>query len=295
MTRAGRPHRPLPLGRPLPPLGGPSIRPSIMYTGAMAGGRMMFIGDIVGEPGRKAVKRLLPILRDRYAVDFVVANGENAAGGLGITERTATALLDAGVDVITTGNHVFRHREVYRFLDSEPRIVRPSNYLESNPGRGYTVIEKDGRRWAVVNLSGTVFLDAARSPFHEADRVLALLRDKADQVVVDLHAEVTSEKVAMGWHLDGRALAVIGTHTHVPTADARVLPKGTAYITDAGMTGARGGVIGVQKEQILERFLTQLPVKFETATEDVWLMGCVVEATDQGLAQSIEQVLEPAE
>jgi 2',3'-cyclic-nucleotide 2'-phosphodiesterase len=268
---------------------------SFGYTARMSGHRLLFIGDIVGEPGRHALIEALPGLRERYSPQLVVANGENVAGGLGITTRTANSMLDAGVDVITTGNHVFRHREVYRFLDSEPRIVRPSNYLESNPGRGHTVIEKDGRRWAIVNLSGTVYLDAARSPFHEADRVLALLRGKADHVVVDLHAEVTSEKVAMGWHLDGRALAVIGTHTHVPTADARVLPNGTAYITDAGMTGARGGVIGVQKEQILERFLTQLPVKFETATEDVWLMGCVVEATDRGLAQSIEQVLEPAE
>lgn len=238
---------------------------------------------------------MLPALREQHAVDLVIANGENAAGGLGITERTATGLLDAGVDVITTGNHVFRHRDVYGFLDTCDQIVRPSNYLETNPGKGYTVVEREGARWGVVNLSGTVFMDAARSPFHEADRVLALLRDRADFVIVDLHAEVTSEKVAMGWHLDGRALAVLGTHTHVPTADARVLPGGTAYLTDVGMTGARDGVIGVQKEQILERFLTQLPVKFETATEDVWLMGCVVEATDQGLARSIEQVLVPAE
>jgi hypothetical protein len=255
--------------------------------------RLLFLGDIVGEPGRRALLDLLPILRERHSPDLVVANGENAAGGLGITQRIATGLLDAGVDVITTGNHVFRHREVYSFLDSSDRIVRPANYLESNPGRGYTVIERGGTRWAVVNLSGTVYLDAARSPFHEADRILNRLEGRADLVVVDFHAEVTSEKVAMGWHLDGRVLAVIGTHTHVPTADARVLPGGTAFMSDVGMTGARDSVIGVKKEQALERFLTQLPVKFETADQDVWVMGCLVESSD-GLAHSIEPVMVPA-
>jgi metallophosphoesterase (TIGR00282 family) len=255
--------------------------------------RLRFLGDIVGEPGRRALLDLLPSLRDRHSPDLIVANGENAAGGLGITQRIASGLLGAGIDVITTGNHVFRHREVYPFLDSSDRIVRPANYLESNPGRGYTVVEKAGVRWAVVNLSGTVYLDAARSPFHEADRILAQLEGKADLVVVDFHAEVTSEKVAMGWHLDGRALAVIGTHTHVPTADARVLPEGTAFVSDVGMTGARDSVIGVKKEQALERFITQLPVKFETADQDLWVMGCVVESAN-GLARSIEQVMMPS-
>jgi metallophosphoesterase (TIGR00282 family) len=256
--------------------------------------RLLFIGDVVGGPGRKGLAATLPELRERYSPDLVVANGENAASGIGITERTAKSLLDCGVDVITTGNHVYRHRDVYTFLDTCERIVRPANYMPANPGRGWTVVEAGGRRWAIVNLSGNVFLSAARSAFPAIDEVLGELTGKADLVVVDFHAEVTSEKVAMGWHLDGRVLAVIGTHTHVPTADGRVLPGGTAYLTDAGMTGARGGVIGVRREQALERFITQLPVKFETADEDVWVMGCVVESGDDGLARSIELVMQPS-
>jgi 2',3'-cyclic-nucleotide 2'-phosphodiesterase len=259
----------------------------------MPDARLLFLGDVVGEPGRKGLVRTLPSLLEQHSPDFVVANGENSAGGLGITERIARALLDAGVDVITTGNHVFRHRDVYAFLDSSDRIVRPANYLHSNPGRGHTVVEKNGIRWAVVNLSGNVYLQAAHPCFQEVDRILKQLEGEADLVVVDFHAEVTSEKVAMGWHLDGRALAVIGTHTHVPTADARVLPGGTAYISDVGMTGARTSVIGVKKEQALERFLTQLPVRFETADQDVWVMGCMVDAAD-GRARSIEPVMVPA-
>ncbi len=255
----------------------------------------MFLGDIVGEPGRVAVSTTLPSLVERHRPDLVIANGENVAGGLGITRRTATKLLDSGIDVLTTGNHVYRHRDIYEFLDSSDRIVRPANYLETNPGRGHTVVEKAGARWAVVNLSGNLFMQAAYSPFHVADRVLAQLRDKADYVIVDIHAEATSEMVGMGWHLDGRALAVLGTHTHVPTADGRVLPGGTAFISDVGMTGARGGVIGVKKEQILERFLTQMPVKFETAVDDVWVMGCVIETSENGLASSFEQIMVPAE
>jgi metallophosphoesterase (TIGR00282 family) len=257
--------------------------------------RVLFIGDVVGEPGRKAIERTLPGLIERHSPDLVITNGENIAGGLGITERTARKLLDAGTDVITTGNHVYRHPEVYDFLDRSDRIVRPANYLETNPGRGYVVFEKDGVRWGVVNLSGRVFIDAAHSPFHVADRILAKLGDDADYVIVDFHAEATSEKVAMGWYLDGRVLAVIGTHTHVPTADGRVLPQGTAYISDAGMTGARGGVIGVKREQIIRRFLTQMPVRFETAEEDPWVMGCLVTSDRPGLASSIEQILVPSE
>src|SRR5438874_799744 len=172
---------------------------------------------------------------------------------------------------ISRGNHAYRQRDVYGFLDREERIVRPANYPRGNPGRGTTVISGDAGKLAVVNLSGTVFLDAARSPFSEADAILADLRGKADWTLVDFHAEATSEKVAMGWHLDGRVTACLGTHTHVPTADARVLPGGTAYISDVGMTGARGGVIGVVKELAVERFLTMMPVKFETSPEDPWL------------------------
>jgi metallophosphoesterase (TIGR00282 family) len=256
--------------------------------------RVLFIGDIVGEPGRTALAATLPSLISRHEPTLVVANGENVAGGLGITKRTALKLLDAGIDVLTTGNHVFRHRDVYPFLDESDRIVRPANYLDSNPGRGHTVIEKDGVRWGIVNLSGNVFMHAARSAFHVVDRVLARLRDEADVVVVDFHAETTSEKVAMGWHLDGRVLAVLGTHTHVPTADGRVLPGGTAFVSDVGMTGARGGVIGVKREQIIERFVTQMPVRFETAAEDPWVMGAVIDVREDGLAGGFEQVIVPS-
>ena len=253
--------------------------------------KLLFIGDVVGGIGRRTLAALLPGLVDRHEPDFVVANGENAAGGVGITERTARELLDLGVDCITLGNHAYRHTEVYGFLDREERIVRPANYPKGSPGRGTTLVERDGMALGVVNLSGTVFLDAARSPFAEADAALADLRGRATHVLVDMHAEATSEKVAMGWHLDGRVTACVGTHTHVPTADARVLPGGTAYISDVGMTGPRGGVIGVKREQVLECFMTMMPVKFETSDEDPWVMGVMIEAGDDGRAKSIEQLL----
>ena len=254
--------------------------------------RLLFVGDVVGSPGRRALRELLPRLREEHRPDWVVVNGENAAGGLGITSKLVRELLDdLEVDVITLGNHAYQHRDVYALLDTEDRIVRPANYPKGNPGRGYTVVERDGRRLGVVNLSGMVFVQAARSPFAEIDAIIAELRGRADHVIVDFHAEATSEKVAMGWHLDGRVTACLGTHTHVPTADARVLPGGTAYVTDVGMTGARGGVIGVRREQALERFRTMMPVKFETADEDPWLNGVVVEADGEGRATAIEQVL----
>jgi metallophosphoesterase (TIGR00282 family) len=256
--------------------------------------RLLFVGDVVGGCGRRALATLLPGLRERHQPDFVVVNGENSAGGLGITPQIARDWLDDGIDAITLGNHAYRHRAVYEYLDREPRIVRPANYPKGNPGRGHTVIEKEGMRLGVVNLSGAVFLDAARSPFSEADAILAELRGRADWVLVDFHAEATSEKVAMGWHLDGRVAACVGTHTHVPTADARVLPAGTAYISDVGMTGPRGGVIGVKREQALERFRTHMPVRFETSDEDPWLNAVLVEAGDGGRARSIEQLLLPA-
>jgi metallophosphoesterase (TIGR00282 family) len=254
--------------------------------------RVLFIGDVVGGPGRRGLKAAMPRLRERHAPDLVIVNGENSAGGIGITEKTARDLFDAGADVITTGNHVYRHREAYGFLDDSDRVVRPANYPHANPGRGHTVVEAGGQRVGVVNLSGAVGLDVARSPFHEADSILERL--DADCVVVDFHAEVTSEKVAMGWHLDGRVAAVFGTHTHVPTADARVLPKGTAFICDVGMTGSRTSVLGVKPEQALERLITQMPVRFETAEDDVWVMGAVVEVNREGLADSIAQVMEPS-
>jgi 2',3'-cyclic-nucleotide 2'-phosphodiesterase len=256
--------------------------------------RLLFIGDVVGGLGRRTLAALLPGVRERHRPDFVVANGENAAGGVGITEKTARELLDLGVDVLTLGNHAYRHREVYGFLDREERIVRPANYPKGSPGRGFTVVEQNGVRLGVANLSGTVFLQAARTPFAEADALISELRGKADHVLIDIHAEATSEKVALGWYLDGRVTACVGTHTHVPTADGRVLPGGTAFVTDVGMTGPRGGVIGVKREQAVARFLTMTNVKFETSDEDPWLNAVLIEAGDDGRATSIEQLLLPA-
>jgi metallophosphoesterase (TIGR00282 family) len=256
--------------------------------------KVLFVGDVVGGIGRRTLAALLPGIRDEHHPDFVVVNGENSAGGVGITQKTARELLDMGADAITLGNHAYRHREVYGLLDREERIVRPANYPKGSPGRGHTVVERDGMRLGVVNLSGIVFLQAVRSPFAEADAALGELRDRADFVLVDMHAEATSEKVAMGWHLDGRVTACVGTHTHVATADARVLPGGTAYVTDVGMTGPRGGVIGVKREQAVERFLSLTNVRFETSDDDPWLNALLVEAGDDGRATGVEQLIMPA-
>lgn len=253
--------------------------------------KLLFIGDVVGGPGRRGLAAAMPELRERHQPDLIVVNGENAAGGMGITEKTAKAIFDAGADVITTGNHVYRHRDAYEFLDRSERVLRPANYPHANPGRGHLVLEVDGARVCVINLSGAAGLRVARSPFVEVDALLE--RVEAEATIVDFHAEMTSEKVAMGWHLDGRVAAVLGTHTHVPTADARVLPGGTAYISDVGMTGSRAGVIGVKAEQALESMITQMPVRFETAEGDVWVMGAAVEIDQRGLADSIEPVLAP--
>ena len=256
--------------------------------------KILFVGDIVGGPGRRTLATVLPALRDRHHPDFVVVNGENAAGGLGITPPVARELFDAGVDVITLGNHTYRHREVYRYLDEEERIIRPANFLPSQPGHGWCIVSRDGVRLAVVSLSGNLFMNAARPAFVEADSALRALDGRADYVLVDMHAEATSEKVGMGWYLDGRVTAVVGTHTHVPTADARILPGGTAFISDVGMTGARGGVLGVKRELAVEAMVTQMPVKFESSTEDPWLNGVVIEAAAPTRAVAIEQVLESA-
>ena len=256
---------------------------------------ILFIGDIVGGIGRRTFAALLPPLRERLAPTFVVVNGENAAGGIGITGAVARELFASGADVITLGNHTYRHREVYSYLDEEPRILRPANFLRSQPGHGWGVVERDGVKLAVVSLSGNLFMNVVRPAFVEADAALhALERERPDHVLVDMHAEATSEKVGMGWYLDGQVTAVVGTHTHVPTADARVLPGGTAYITDVGMTGPRGGVIGVKRELAVEAMVTRMPVKFETSTEDPWLNGVLIRATEPRRATAIEPVLQAA-
>jgi metallophosphoesterase (TIGR00282 family) len=255
--------------------------------------KLLFVGDVVGKPGRAGLARAMPGLRERHQPDLVIVNGENSAGGLGITEKTGNDLFGMGADVITLGNHAYRHRDAYGYLDRTDRVIRPANFMAGSPGHGQTIVEAAGMRVCVLNLIGQVQLRAARSPFPEAEAVLDRVGDRADAFVVDFHAEVTSEKVAMGWHLDGRVGAVLGTHTHVPTADARVLPGGTAFISDVGMTGSRASVLGVRWEQALEGFRTQMPVRFTTAEDDLWVNAVVVELGPDGLARSIEQVLEP--
>jgi metallophosphoesterase (TIGR00282 family) len=255
---------------------------------------ILFIGDVVGGLGRRTLLAMLPQLRELHDPTFVVVNAENVAGGLGITPKIADELLDAGVDAITLGNHAYHRKEIYPYLDVQERIVRPANYLSTQPGRGWCIVQRDGVRLGVVNLSGNLFLRAGRPAFVEIESVLGRLAGDVDHVIVDMHAEATSEKVGMGWFLDGRVTAVVGTHTHVPTADARVLPGGTAYITDVGMTGPRGGVIGVRKEQAIESLRTHMSVRFDTSDVDPWLMAVLVRCADQPLrAASIEQVMLP--
>jgi metallophosphoesterase (TIGR00282 family) len=256
--------------------------------------KVLFVADVVGKPGRVGLARAMPGLRERHAPDLVIINGENSAGGLGITRKTGEDLFSIGADVITLGNHAYRHRDAYDYLDRTERVIRPANFMAGSPGHGHVIVEVAGVRLCVINLIGQVQLRAARSPFPEADALVERLQRDADAFFVDFHAEVTSEKVAMGWHLDGRAGAVVGTHTHVPTADARVLPEGTAFISDVGMTGSRASVLGVRWEQALEGFRTQMPVRFTTAEEDIWINAVVVEIGPDGLARAIEQVLEPA-
>ena len=250
---------------------------------------ILFIGDVFGRPGRTALLGRLPSLVAERSVDFVIANGENAANGAGITSTIARSLLEGGVDVITMGNHVWRQREVFPFLDSCERIVRPANYPVGSPGRGLTVREtRAGEPVAVLNLSGSLFMEAGVSPFRIVDDLVRTARAQADHVVLDMHGEATSEKVAMGQYLAGRVTAVLGTHTHVQTADERVLPGGTAYITDVGMTGPRDSVIGVQTEIILRRFLTEMPQQFSVA-DGVVRMDYVVISVEGGCATRIDR------
>ena len=254
---------------------------------------ILFVGDVVGSLGKRTLLGLLPALRERHAPTFVVVNGENAAGGLGITPKIADELFAAGVDVITLGNHAYHRRDIFGYLDARAEILRPYNYLRNQPGHGVCTVERDGVRLGVVNLSGNLFVRAGYPAFIAIDQALGELKG-VDHVLVDFHAEATSEKVALGWHLDGRVSAVVGTHTHVPTADARVLPGGTAYITDVGMTGPRGGVIGVVKEQSIRGFVTHMHERYDVADEDPWLMGVVIRCSQPLRADAIEQVLLPA-
>src|SRR5258707_11772395 len=254
--------------------------------------RILFIGDIVGRPGRELVRDGLRGLVEYHSIDFVIANAENAAAGFGITREIGDQLLDWGVEVMTSGNHIWDKKEALDYIGAEPRLLRPANYPAGAPGNGsYLARTRGDCSVGVVNVMGRVFMLNIDDPFTVVLREVQALKERTRIVFVDFHAEATSEKIAMGWHLDGRATAVVGTHTHVQTADERILPKGTAYLTDVGMTGPHDSIIGVDIQAALGRFLTALPARFETATENPRLNAVIVEADQQtGLAADIERV-----
>jgi len=254
--------------------------------------RLMMIGDIVGRPGRRAVKVNLEGLRREFDLELVIANGENAAGGNGITREVAQDLFSAGVDVLTMGNHVWNKKDALDYIAQETRIVRPANYPPGTPGSGVNIYETRRKvKVAVINLAGRVFLQTLDCPFRKADELVKQVRDQARVVVVDFHAEATSEKMAMGWYLAGRVSAVCGTHTHVQTADERVLPGGTAYITDLGMTGPRDSVIGARKENVINRFVTQIPLPLEVAAGLFQFNGVIIDIDEEtGEAMAIRRI-----
>jgi len=256
--------------------------------------RLLFIGDIVGQPGRQIVKELVPQLRQQHRLDYVIANGENAAGGSGITVNTANELFLGGIDLLTCGDHLWDQKDVVELLEKEPRFVRPGNYPAGTPGQGSTVLQKEGLPpLGVLNLQGRTFMAALENPFHVALAEVEKLRQKTKVIFVDFHAEATSEKIALARLLDGRVSGVVGTHTHVQTADEQIFPGGTAFLCDAGFTGPHESVIGREIEPILRRFLTQMPQRFEVAKGRVLLQGAVIEIdADSGRAVSIQRISE---
>jgi metallophosphoesterase (TIGR00282 family) len=257
-----------------------------------SGMKILFIGDIVGKPGRHAIARLLENVIRNYQIDFTIANGENAAGGMGMTPVIAIEILDRGVDLLTSGNHIWAKKEIFPFLDKENRILRPANYPPQVPGRGAGVFQsKSGEKIGVINLEGRVFMRHLDCPFRIGEKEIEALRRETSLIIVDFHAEATSEKVAMGWFLNGKVTAVLGTHTHVQTSDEKVLDGGTAYITDVGMTGPLDSVIGIRKQVAVNRLLTQIPWKFDVATDEVEMQGVIVEVDPStGKAKRIERI-----
>jgi len=255
--------------------------------------KVLFIGDVVGKPGRQAIAALVPKLRGEHEIDLVIANGENSAHGAGLTASTVTALLESGIEVITSGDHVWDQKEIYQVIDREHRLLRPLNMSPTSPGRGSVIVHVNEKTaFAVVNLIGRVFMPHADCPFRAADTEIARLRQQTNLILVDLHAEATSEKIAMGRFLDGKVSVVVGTHTHVPTADDQILPKGTAYITDVGMCGPYDSVLGRDVDAVLYRFLTQMPRRMEVATDKVMLSAVVIDINEQtGQSRSIQRIL----
>jgi len=260
------------------------------YSREAATINVLFIGDIVGSVGRKAVKSILPKLKSKYRTSIIIANGENAAAGRGITRAIATELFEAGVHGITMGNHTWDQKDIFDFIDDEQKLIRPANFPEGTPGRGSAIIKANGKELMIVNLQGRTFLPPIDCPFAKVDELLRSDKKPAC-VLVDFHAEATSEKIAMGWHLDGRVSAVVGTHTHVQSHDERILPGGTAYITDVGMVGPRDGVLGMERNAVLQKFKTQLPVRF-VVDEGKWHFHAVsIEMNEQtGAAGAIRLI-----
>jgi metallophosphoesterase (TIGR00282 family) len=253
---------------------------------------ILFIGDIVGSPGRESVKKLLPDLKKEFKLDFVIANAENAAGGSGITPQVAKELIASGINVLTSGDHIWKRKEIFEIIAQEERILRPINFPVGAPGRGYGVFKtQDEVKIGVINVQGRVFLEALECPFKTSRQAIEELSAQTKVIIVDIHAEATSEKVALGWYLDGKASAVLGTHTHIQTADERILPGGCAYITDVGMTGPQDSVIGRRVEDVLERFLTSLPTRFSVAEENICLQAVVLDIDEgTGKANTIERI-----
>ncbi|MCA1040851.1 TIGR00282 family metallophosphoesterase [Bacillus infantis] len=254
---------------------------------------ILFVGDVVGSPGRDMVKEYLPKLKDKYRPQVTIINGENAAGGKGITEKIYRGFLEAGAQAVTLGNHTWDNREIFEFIESAKYLIRPANFPDNNPGKGIVYLKVNTDEVAVINLQGRTFLQPSDCPFKKADELIEEARQRTPFIFVDFHAEATSEKQAMGWYLDGKVSAVVGTHTHVQTADNRILPDGTAFITDVGMTGPYDGILGVEKEAVLKRFITNLPVRFEVPKEGRDQLSAVSVELDRktGLAKKIERIL----
>lgn len=248
--------------------------------------RILMIGDVIGRPGRRAVRALVPQLRQQHNIDLVIANGENAAGGIGLTPETAEELLKSGVDVITSGNHIWHHKEIIPYLDGDLPILRPLNYPAGVPGRGYLL----RGQVLVVNLQGRVFMEAIDCPFRAIDGLLSQLSNRPPIIIIDFHGEATSEKNAMGWYLDGRVSAVLGTHTHIGTIDARILPKGTAFITDVGMAGPKHSIIGDDVDAVISRFMTHMPHRLYVGKGPVILNSVLIEVAETGVATDISRI-----
>ncbi|MFH1459929.1 MAG: TIGR00282 family metallophosphoesterase [Candidatus Omnitrophota bacterium] len=258
--------------------------------------KVLIIGDIVGEPGREAVKKIIPELQTRENIDFVIANGENAAGGSGLTPRILNELLNSHIDVVTSGDHIFKKKEILDVINFQDRLIRPANYPEGVPGAGYTILKaKNNQKVGVINLVGRVFMESLDCPFYRATEIIRKIKQETNIILVDMHAEATSEKIALGWYLNAQVSAVFGTHTHVQTADERILPgaEHTAYITDIGMTGSVDSVIGRKIEQVLMRFLSHTPTHFEVADKNVQLQGAVIDIEENtGKSRTIKRIKE---